>query len=202
MREDVDRVRRDENDPVRIGGNHPGHDLSEDRGVALGEVQPRLPRPLAGPCGKDRDDRAGAVLVVARPDLGRARERNGMGKVHRLAFRPLPIDIDEDNLGREAREEQRVGGGRPDVSCSNDRDLTDFGDVEQATGSLTQTFTIRNTGSAALNLTTVATKLVTIAGANAADFTLVTPPAATVAAGGTTTFAIKFKPTAAGQRNG
>ena len=99
MREHVDRVGRHKNDPVRIGRSDPGHDLGEDRGVALGEVQPSLPGPLAGPCCKDRDDRAGAVLVVARPDLGRAGEGNGMGKVHRLAFRPLPVDIDEDNLG-------------------------------------------------------------------------------------------------------
>lgn len=59
----------------------------------------------------------------------------------------------------------------------------------------TLTFTVRNSGSANLG----GLKL-TIAGKNAADFIPVNPSKTTVAPGGTTTFKVKFKPTAKGTR--
>lgn len=57
------------------------------------------------------------------------------------------------------------------------------------------TFTIRNTGDAAL--TDLA---VSFSGANAAEYSVVTAPGASVAAAGTTTFVIQFTPGAAGAR--
>ncbi|MDD2781750.1 choice-of-anchor D domain-containing protein [Sulfuricurvum sp.] len=58
---------------------------------------------------------------------------------------------------------------------------------------LDRTFTIQNTGT--MNLTIGAFTLT-------GDFALQTAPAATVAAGGSTTFTIRFSPTAIGTRNG
>lgn len=65
-----------------------------------------------------------------------------------------------------------------------------------ATGTLDRTYTITNTGTLALNLGAI-----TFSGMQAADFTVVTPPAATVAIGASTTFVIRFDPSATGQRN-
>lgn len=69
-------------------------------------------------------------------------------------------------------------------------DWTDFGSSAN-----TRTFTIFNNGNIALTLGAY-----TIGGANAAEFTVTTPPAATVAAFSSTTFTITFAPTAVGVR--
>ena len=60
---------------------------------------------------------------------------------------------------------------------------------------MTRTFTIENLGTASLTVS-----LVTLSGANAADFTVIVPPASSVAAGGNTTFQVRFSPSAAGAR--
>ncbi len=75
---------------------------------------------------------------------------------------------------------------------------TDFGLVDPDAQSKTQTFTIRNTGTRALNLT--GSPRVRITGSEAAEFTVVTQPAASVAAGGQTSFSIRFDPAAFGRR--
>jgi len=75
-------------------------------------------------------------------------------------------------------------------------DRTDFGSVDVTVGSVTNTYTIQNTGSATLTIAVP----VTISGSNAADFTVVTQPAASIAANGSTTFSVKFDPGAAGLR--
>jgi hypothetical protein len=77
-------------------------------------------------------------------------------------------------------------------------DGTDFGSQDVASGSVTRTFTITNTGPGTLNLT--GTPRVQITGANAGDFSVSVQPASSVAAGGLTTFQIVFDPTATGLR--
>ncbi|WP_157505977.1 BspA family leucine-rich repeat surface protein, partial [Flavobacterium chungangense] len=78
-------------------------------------------------------------------------------------------------------------------------DHTDFGSTDVASGTITRTFTIENTGAGALNLN--GTPLVTISGTNAADFTVTTQPTSPVAATtGTTTFVVTFDPSATGTR--
>lgn len=68
-------------------------------------------------------------------------------------------------------------------------DHTDFG------SNPSRTFTIQNTGTATLTISTV-----TITGPNAADFSVSTPPAGTVAPGGSTTFVVSFSPSANGNK--
>ena len=58
------------------------------------------------------------------------------------------------------------------------------------------TFTIENTGSAPLTLGAVAA-----GGSHASDFTVTSQPATTVSAGNSTTFTVRFSPSADGQRN-
>ncbi len=78
-------------------------------------------------------------------------------------------------------------------------DHTDFGSALVAGGTVVRTYTIRNTGTATLNLT--GSPRVAVSGTHAADFTVTTQPAASsVAAGGTTTFQVTFDPSAVGTR--
>ena len=83
----------------------------------------------------------------------------------------------------------------PDVA-----DDTEFGNMDVIAGTVVRTFTIENSGTAALNLTD-ASPYVVIGGAHAADFTITTIPANTIAAGGNTTFQITFDPSAVGLRS-
>jgi hypothetical protein len=78
-------------------------------------------------------------------------------------------------------------------------DHTDFGSADVSGGTVNRTFTIANTGTAALDLT--GTPLVAVSGTHAADFTVTAQPAASVAASGSTTFTVRFDPSAAGQRS-
>ncbi|MFM2265825.1 MAG: hypothetical protein RLZ77_1245 [Bacteroidota bacterium] len=73
---------------------------------------------------------------------------------------------------------------------------TFFDYLNVTTGTLERTYTITNTGTLALSLGSI-----TISGLQAADFSVVTPPATSVAVGGSTTFVIRFDPSATGQRN-
>lgn len=76
---------------------------------------------------------------------------------------------------------------------------TDFGNVDVTLGTNPNTFTIQNTGTAALNLT--GGPLVAIAGANPGDFTITANPTTPIAASGNTTFTITFNPSATGNRS-
>ena len=77
-------------------------------------------------------------------------------------------------------------------------DHTDYGSALVAGGTVVRTYTIRNTGTATLNLT--GSPRVAVSGTHAADFTVTTQPAASIAAGGTTTFQVTFDPSAVGTR--
>ena len=78
-------------------------------------------------------------------------------------------------------------------------DGTDFGRANPLEGSEVRTFTIRNTGFTALNLTS--TPKVVISGSHAADFSVTAQPVSPLAAiGSKTTFEITFAPSAVGLR--
>ena len=89
-----------------------------------------------------------------------------------------------------------IASGDTTPSVSDD---TDFGSHDIAVGSNANTFTILNTGTAALNLT-AASPYVTITG-HTADFTLTANPATPIAQAGSTTFTITFNPTVVGLRS-
>jgi hypothetical protein len=93
-----------------------------------------------------------------------------------------------------------LGKGLPILSGSatpSTANGTDFGPVTLAT-SVSQTFTIQNTGTAALSLS--GTPPVQLSGANAADFSVSLQPTSPVAAAGSTTFTVSFNPSALGLR--
>ena len=77
-------------------------------------------------------------------------------------------------------------------------DHTDFGNVSVAGSTLTRTFTVANSGSAALALT--GSPRVQITGSHAGDFSISVLPTSPLQAGSSTTFQVRFDPSAAGLR--
>ncbi|MDY6904728.1 MAG: choice-of-anchor D domain-containing protein [Thermodesulfobacteriota bacterium] len=74
---------------------------------------------------------------------------------------------------------------------------TAFGYTAVSSDTISKTFTIENTGGAAL---TLGVNAVSVSGTASSDFTVTTQPASTVASSGTTTFTITFDPSATGTR--
>jgi len=74
-------------------------------------------------------------------------------------------------------------------------DETDFRNVDVASGTNPNTFTIQNLGTLTLNITGI-----NITGTNALDYIMTTSPSASVAVGNDTTFTITFNPSALGLR--
>lgn len=72
---------------------------------------------------------------------------------------------------------------------------TSFGTTLVTGGTINKTYTIQNIGTQSLTVGSII-----IGGTNSSDFTVTSPPAGTVAAGGTTTFTIRFDPSAVGTR--
>lgn len=90
----------------------------------------------------------------------------------------------------EIAVEQPAGTSIPDGGSK------DFGTVTLGASSMTSTFTVRNTGSG--DLTGLA---IIIDGSNASDFTVTASPAGSITGpSGTTTFGIRFLPSAIGAR--
>ena len=91
-----------------------------------------------------------------------------------------------------------TGGGQPITDGSTtptSTNDTEFATTDVGAAPVSQTYTITNSGTAALTLGTV-----TITGTNASDFTVTQQPAASVAAGGSTTFTVHFAPGGSGNR--
>ncbi|MHC4192080.1 MAG: choice-of-anchor D domain-containing protein, partial [Planctomycetota bacterium] len=105
-------------------------------------------------------------------------------------------EFDNISMTVAAPEMEVLGNGQEIVdgdTTPSTVDFTDYGNVSVG-GSLTRTFTIRNTGGAALNLT--GSPMVQIIGNS--DFTVAQPSSPVAANGGTTTFQIKFTPSGSG----
>lgn len=99
------------------------------------------------------------------------------------------------------------GGGAPEINVTGNSvtipdgsttpsltDFTDFGNVIVG-NFFDRTYTIQNLGTANLTGGTI-----TFTGANAADFSILTPPTFPVTAGNSTTFTLRFTPSASGIR--
>lgn len=86
-----------------------------------------------------------------------------------------------------------IAFGSTYISFSNS---TKFGSANINSGTATRTYTIENTGGAALTISGV-----TFTGTNAADFYVSAAPASSVAAYGSTTFTVTFDPSSTGVKN-
>jgi hypothetical protein len=93
------------------------------------------------------------------------------------------------------------GNGNTIVDAASSPNLangTDVGGKGLNSGSREQTYTISNLGQTGLELN--GNPRVAISGAQASDFSVTVQPEATVAAGGSTTFTVRFDPSALGLR--
>ncbi|WP_298763197.1 choice-of-anchor D domain-containing protein [uncultured Polaribacter sp.] len=86
-----------------------------------------------------------------------------------------------------------IPSGSASTSLVND---TDFGLVDTTSGTIVKTFTIENTGTAALTLSGNPT----ISGGNASDFSITSNPSLSVATSSSTSFQVTFNPSADGIR--
>lgn len=97
-----------------------------------------------------------------------------------------------------APEMDVTGNTQPIISGSTTTSFvnhTFFDNLNINTGTLDRIFTIKNPGNVALTIGAL-----TISGPNAADFSVITAPPASLAIAGTTTFTIRFDPSAVGLR--
>jgi alpha-tubulin suppressor-like RCC1 family protein len=113
------------------------------------------------------------------------------GTYHSVALVPSVAAPEIDVLGNSI---SIVSGDSTPVTT----DHTDFGSADVDGGTVVRTFTIENSGDAALTLS--GSPLVAISGDQAAEFTVTALPSSPVAASGSTTFQITFDPGAAGIR--
>jgi len=107
------------------------------------------------------------------------------------------------NQASKMAQEMDVYGNSVSIAdgdtTSTTADHTDFGGADISTGTVDRTFTITNSGSLALNLT--GTPVVAVGGTDAGDFAVTAQPSTPIASsGGTTTFTVRFDPSAVGAR--
>jgi hypothetical protein len=115
------------------------------------------------------------------------------------------IRVVSGGIGPQAPQMDVSGGGQSiadstagPAATASFGNGTDFGGVAAFSSSFINTFTITNTGNADLLLT--GAPRVSISGANASDFTVVSQPPSTIAAGASATFQVMFHPGAVGER--
>jgi len=140
-----------------------------------------------------------SVLVLAKAAAGSSDVSDVRIKFQQYDNYPASTDGREfDNIRVTLAEPEMevLGNGQEIVdgdTAPSAIDHTDFGNVNVGS-TLTRTFTIRNTGGTALNLTG-STKVLII---GSGDFTVAQPSSPVPAGGGTTTFQIKFTPSGLG----
>ncbi|MCK6624335.1 MAG: choice-of-anchor D domain-containing protein [Anaerolineae bacterium] len=130
----------------------------------------------------------GVNTGIATDFEGQARP---LGNSFDLGYDEMPPIVEIAVLGNG----QVIADGDASPSTA---DHTDFGDVLVANGAVIHTFTISNTGLSDLNLTGLPP--ITITGPAASDFSLIVGPTTPVDPNGTTTFQLRFDPTAVGTR--
>jgi len=130
-----------------------------------------------------------ATLTLANNDLNESSYNFAIQGTGQYSSAPLSeIDVQGNLIS--------IADGSSSPNSSNG---TDYGTIAVDGGTGTQTFTINNLGTEDLILTAV--PLVSIAGANASDFTVTQQPSSPVAPNGTVSFVVAFDPSAGGTRS-
>jgi hypothetical protein len=120
---------------------------------------------------------------------------NGGNYLRDIIFVPAGATVDLPDMNLKGNNVAIADGDTTPSSA----DGTDFGQTPVGGTGVERTFTIANAGNVPLHLS--ATPKVTITGAQANDFKVTAQPASPIAFGGTSSFTIRFTPTATGARN-
>jgi hypothetical protein len=108
-----------------------------------------------------------------------------------IATRTISVTVTAPEIDVQGKGTSIVGNGTNTPATADD---TDFGSVAYVSGNVTHTFTIRNTGTADLNLS--GDPKVALSGS--ADFSVTSQPTSPVTASNSTTFNITFDPSSPG----
>src|SRR5437763_1579160 len=132
-----------------------------------------------------------AKQVIERARIARLVIENAAVTIYNDTDSADPFTFAVKGTGTAAPKAQIVGNGK--IIPVNDTltsvlDNTSFGSTETASGSISKTFTIKNLGSATMNLS--GTPKVAISGVDANDFVVTTQPPATIAAGAQADFVV------------
>ena len=137
-------------------------------------------------------------LTAATPPRGTVGGYEWVEAVNVGTFSPFGLGAATPS-GPPAAEMDLIGNGAPITSgdsTPNSADHTDFGRVAVDGDPLERIFTIVNADANVLYLT--ATEPVTVTGSGAAHFQVVNQPALTITSGHSTTFTIRYAPSASG----
>jgi len=122
--------------------------------------------------------------------------------IQTLIDRGVRVEYEPQNEAYKVTPEIAVQGRGVTISDGDNtpftRDDTDFGSADIATSTVDHTFTIRNMGAGDLNLT--GTPRVSISGAHAVDFSVISQPISPIGNGKTRLFMVRFNPSAGGIR--
>lgn len=122
VREDVGGIGGDDEDGVRCRGSDARDDGGEESIVRLDELEAGLAWLLVDAGGDDDESCVGAVFVVAGADAG-VGEVGGVADVCGLALGAATVNVDEDDVGGETAEEDRVRCRCADGAGADDDDL-------------------------------------------------------------------------------
>ena len=120
VRHHIDRVGRHDDHAVRRVHDDLRDDVAEDGGVASEQFHARLARLLVDARRHDDDAAAGERVVIARVDLHRVGEGDGVEDVVRFGFGALGVLIHHDDLAPDAAHHQRIRRRRADESRADD----------------------------------------------------------------------------------
>lgn len=93
----------------RFRAGNPWDDLAVDLHVFVDQLQACFPRFLARAGGNDDQRAVGKIAVAPCPDLHGMGKGQSVREVHRLPLRPVPVDVQEDQFGKNTALQQRKG---------------------------------------------------------------------------------------------
>ena len=102
------RVRGNQQDPFRVCRHDLGNHVAEDRRVLLQQVEARFAGSEAGAHRNHNHFRSCAILKTAGTHQCGVRPRFGVADVLRFALGLLAVAINQDNVGSQSRQQQRI----------------------------------------------------------------------------------------------
>jgi hypothetical protein len=117
----IDRIRRYQQNSVRIMLRDLRHDRAPDAGIVLDAVQSRLSRFLTRSRRQHCDRGACTIGVVSGPNACGMSERNRVAQVHGFALSLGPVIVDQDDFCGKSAQQQSISKRRSNVPRADHR---------------------------------------------------------------------------------